>query len=278
MARILIAGCGYVGCALGEELAGRGDEVFGLRRDPSGLPASIRPVAANLLDGETLAERIPPDLDAVVYAASAAGFSDVEYRAAYVDAPRSLLGALVRVGARPSRVLFTSSTGVYGENEGRWVDEETPPEPTAFNGSRVLEGEEVFRSGPFPSVSLRLGGIYGPGRASLLDRVRAGAPCPDEPTWSNRIHRDDCAGALAHLLDLADPAPVYVGVDREPADLCEIMGWLAARMGVNPPPVGGNGARRGRNRRCSSDRLVASGYTFRVPTYREGFAPLLASG
>lgn len=276
MSRTLIVGCGYVGTALGEELAARGHQVFGLRRDPSGLPASIHPVAANLLDGEELVARLPPDVDAVVYAASASGFSDAEYRAAYVDGPRNLIEALVRVGSRPSRVLFTSSTGVYGENEGRWVDEETPPEPTAFNGSRVLEGEELFRSGPFPAVSLRLGGIYGPGRASLVDRVRAGVPCPEAPTWSNRIHRDDCAGALAHLLDLPDPAPVYLGVDREPADLCEVMGWLASRMGIDPPRPGGNGARRGRNRRCSSDRLVASGYTFRVPTYREGFAPLLA--
>jgi nucleoside-diphosphate-sugar epimerase len=278
MASILIAGCGYVGCALGVELAARGDEVFGLRRDPSGLPPSIRPVAANLLDEEALSARIPPGLDAVVYAASASGFSDAEYRAAYVDGPRNLLSALLRAGSRPSRILFTSSTGVYGGSEGRWVDEDTPPEPAAFNGSRVLEGEEVFRSGPFPSVSLRFGGIYGPGRASLVDRVRAGTPCPEAPTWSNRIHRDDCAGALVHLLDLPDPAPLYVGVDREPADLCEIMGWLAARLGVDPPPTGGGGSRRGRNRRCSSARLVAAGYTFRFPTYREGFAPLLDRG
>ena len=179
MNRVLIAGCGYVGTALGVELAARGDQVWGLRRDPSGLPPAIRPVRGDLLEQDNLVRVLPEAPDVVVYAASAGGFSDLAYRTAYVDGVRSFLRALVQAGAEPRRLLFTSSTGVYGRTDGEWVDEDTPPEPTAFNGSRVLEGEDLFLDGPFPSVVLRLGGIYGPGRTSLLQRVRqGGVTCP----------------------------------------------------------------------------------------------------
>ncbi len=278
MNRILIAGCGYVGTALGVELAARGDEVWGIRRDPSGLPPAIRPLRGDLLDPDTLARVLPDAPDVVVYAASAGGFSDHAYRSAYVDGVRSFLRALVQSGAEPRRVLFTSSTGVYGRTDGEWVDEDTPPEPTAFNGSRVLEGEDLFLDGPFPAVVLRLGGIYGPDRTSLLQRVRqGGVTCPENPVWSNRIHRDDCAGALLHLIDLPEPDPIYIGVDREPADLCEVMTWLAGRVGAPEPvrEVGGSMG-RGSNKRCSSDRLANSGYSFRFPDFRSGFEAILA--
>jgi nucleoside-diphosphate-sugar epimerase len=277
--RVLIVGCGYVGTALGQELAARGDLVWGIRRNPELLPPSIQPIQADILQTDALPGLLPDAPDVVVYAASAGGFSDHEYRAAYVDGVRSLLRALVRMGAQPERLLFTSSTGVYGRSDGAWVDEDTPPEPAAFNGSRVLEGEHLVLDGPFRGVVLRIGGIYGPGRTALLDRIRSGqAVCPPEPVWSNRIHRDDCAGALLHLLDHPDPASIYIGVDREPADICTVMTWLADRLGVPRPGrvEGAGGTSRGSNKQCSSDRLVESGYQFRYPGYREGFEAVLA--
>lgn len=279
--RVLIAGCGYVGSALAAELAGEGHEVWGLKRDPSTLPPGVRPFAADLRDAMTLAA-LPPALDAVVYAATADGFHDEAYRAAYVDGPRALLEALASQGQAPRRVLFTSSTSVYGQAEGEWVDEETPAEPSGFSGRRMLEGEGVFLGGPFPATVLRLGGIYGPGRSSLVEKVRSGeAECGPEPSWTNRIHRDDIAGALRHLIALDAPAPVYLGVDREPAGLCEIYRWIAARLGLPAPPVRAeaeDARRRSRsNKRCRSDRLAASGYVFRYPTFREGFTAILES-
>ncbi|HEX2205681.1 MAG TPA: SDR family oxidoreductase [Longimicrobium sp.] len=277
--RVLVAGCGYVGSALAAGLAGEGHEVWGLKRDPSTLPPGVHPFAADLRDPTTLAA-LPPALDAVVYTATADRSDDEAYRAAYVEGPRALLDALVRQGQAPRRVLFTSSTSVYGQAGGEWVDEETPAEPSGFSGRRMLEGEGVFLGGPFSATVLRLGGIYGPGRSSLVEKVRSGeAECTPEPSWTNRIHRDDIAGALRHLIALESPAPVYLGVDREPADLCDIYRWLATRLGLPAPPVraGADDARRRSrsNKRCRGDRLAASGYAFRYPTFREGFAAIL---
>jgi nucleoside-diphosphate-sugar epimerase len=281
MANILIAGCGYVGTALGLRLAAAGHVVWGIRRSAEGLPSAIRHVAADLTIPETLRE-LPPALDVMFYTAAPNGADEAAYRAIYVDGLRYVLEALVRQHQSPQRVLLTSSTAVYAQSGGEWVDETSPTEPQHFTGRRVLEGERVLLDGPFPATVLRLGGIYGPGRTSLIERVRQGlAMCRDGPPfYTNRIHRDDCAGALHHLMTLSQPEFRYIGVDHEPADYCDVLCWLAAQLGAPPPRVeasSGTDTRRHRtNKRCRHDKLIASGYVFRYPTFREGYAALLA--
>jgi nucleoside-diphosphate-sugar epimerase len=279
--RVLIAGCGFVGTELGRQLAAAGHEPWGLKRDPSSLPAGIRPVRADLLD-PTLESRLP-EVDAVVYAAAADASTPEGYRAAYVDGVRNLQRALLARSGGVRRFLFTSSTAVWGGTDGGWVDEDTPTAPDGFRGSVVLEGEAIVRESPFPGVVLRLGGIYGPGRRRLIERVRSGeARCAEDPAsdpWSNRVHRDDAAGILSHLLTLEAPAPVYIGVDDEPARLCEVYRYVAELLGAPPP---GTGSARGEGRpgskRCSNRRLRALGYRFRFPTYREGYRAMIEDG
>ena len=274
---MLVAGCGYVGTALAIRLVEDGYTVWGLRRDVSRLPAGVLPVSADLDDPDTL-QGLPPDLDVVVYTAAADRSDPGAYRAAYVDGLQNLLDALVSGGQQPRRVLFTSSTAVYAQMQGEWVDEQSPTEAADFTGKIMLEGEGRVLSGPFPGTVLRLGGIYGPGRTRLVEQVRSGQAICTPAVYSNRIHRDDCAGALRHLMLLEQPEPIYLGVDRESAELCAIQGWLAEQLGAPPPQVKeeGTSRRRRSNKRCSSERLVRSGYRFHFPTYREGFASLLA--
>ncbi|TVP47316.1 MAG: SDR family oxidoreductase [Gemmatimonadales bacterium] len=275
--QVLIAGCGYVGTRLGELLAARGDHPVGLRRNPSGLPPSIEPLAVDLLAGD-LESRIPP-ADLVVYAASADRSDESSYRRIYVDA----VDALLRVfesrepDQRPSRLVFVSSTAVYGDAEGGWVDENTSPRPESFRGSVMVEGEDRVLGSPIPGVVLRLGGIYGPGRTRIIDLVRAGqARCPgDGPIWSNRIHREDAAAATMHLLDLPEPEDVYLGVDAEPTPLCQVYRWLAEQVGAPEPPKDPAVSRDRSNKRCSSERLQASGFAFRYPSFRDGYGEML---
>ncbi len=279
--RILIAGCGYVGTALGEALAAAGHEVFGLRRDPGRLPEQIHPLAADLLRPETL-RTIPAGVDVAFYTAAASGRDDTAYRLAYVDGLRHLLASFAP--PRPRRILFTSSTGVYSQARGEWVDEDSPAEPTDFSGARLLEGERVLAASGVESVVVRFGGIYGPGRTRLIESVRSGRAVISRggPVYTNRIHRDDCAGVLEHLAFLRDPRPVYVGVDHDPAEEADVLRWLASRLGASPPretageeAESPGGRRRGSNKRCRNARLLASGYRFRFPTFREGYEAVL---
>jgi nucleoside-diphosphate-sugar epimerase len=282
MANILIAGCGYIGTALGTRLVAAGHVVWGMRRSVAALPPGIRQLTADLTTPQTLQD-LPTGLDVVFYTAAPNGSDQAAYRAIYVDGLRHLLEALMRQHQAPHRVFFTSSTAVYAQLTGEWVDEASPTEPHHFTGSRVLEGERLLRDGPFPATILRLGGIYGPGRTGLIERVRLGlTTCRHgPPLYTNRIHRDDGAGALHHLMMLPQPDALYIGVDHEPADQCDVLRWLAGQLGAPLPRVesssGGDTRRHRTNKRCRNTKLVASGYTFRYPTFREGYAALLAA-
>ncbi len=273
--RLLIAGCGYVGRALGRRLAAQGAEIWGLRRSPETVDpeGGIRPIAADLSDPTTL-RNLPPDLDGVVYSVSAGGSTPEAYRASYVTGLRNLLEVTT-----PRRLIFVSSTAVYGDRQGAWTDEDSPAEPDHFSGRILLEAERIALGCAFSSVILRLGGIYGPGRERLIREVaERRALRPAVPTFTNRIHRDDVAGAIAHLLALERPEPVYLGVDCEPADLGAVSAWIAARLGLPRPAeasaVGDGRTSRG-SKRCSNARLVASGYPFLYPTFREGYGVLI---
>jgi nucleoside-diphosphate-sugar epimerase len=275
---VLIAGCGYVGTELGLRLSEAGVDVVGLRRNAGHLPAALRPLSADLAEPD-LADRLPP-VESVVYAASAGASTEEAYRRAYVEGVGNLLRALTLRGMDVRRFVFVSSTAVYGEMDGGWVDEDTPPSPGGFRGEVMLEGERLVGQCPFPSTVLRLGGIYGPGRTRLMDRVRAGeAVCPGGgPLYSNRIHRDDAALALAHLLDLRDPAPTYLGVDGEPTPVCEVYRFLAGLLGAPEPRVDPSATRDRSNKRCSNRRLRGTGFRFRYPSFREGYRAVVAAG
>ncbi|HEV7667478.1 MAG TPA: SDR family oxidoreductase [Thermoanaerobaculia bacterium] len=274
MRRVLIAGCGYVGRALGIQLAAEA-EVWGLRRSAgtTGQETGIRPIAADLTDPATLRD-LPIDLDGVVYAASAGGSTPEAYEAAYVRGLENLLAVVA-----PRRLIFVSSTAVYGDRRGAWTDEDSPTEPDHFSGRLLLEAEKIALGGPSPAVVLRLGGIYGPGRERLIREVAEGrATRPAEPLFTNRIHREDAAGAIAHLLALERPEAVYLGVDSKPADLGAIYSWIAARLGRPEPATAlatGEGRLARGSKRCSNARLVASGYRFAYPTFREGYGEMV---
>lgn len=280
MARVLIAGCGYTGIALGKELASEGHTVWGLRRRPELLPATIHPLKADLCDPGSLV-LIPPTLDFVFYTAAADHTDDTSYQAAYVIGIRNLLDHLFETHQPVQRLFFTSSTAVYAQTGGEWVDETSETLPRGFSGQRLLEGEGLLLLGPFAATVVRMAGIYGPGRTRLIDQVRRGEGVRQTggPRYANRIHRDDCAGVLQHLMRLSSPETLYLGTDNEPADQAEVLRWLARQLG-SPLPRSESGVSSGResksNKRCRNSRLLQSGYSFRYPTFREGYEAILA--
>jgi len=278
MARILIAGCGYVGEALGGLLLADGHDVWGLRRNPRSLRADIKSIAADLAQPEDLRD-LPGDLDAVFYLVSPKGSEDALYRRAYVDGLRGLIAALHDQRQVP-RLLFASSTAVYAQDDGGWVDESSETAPEHWSGKRILEGEQLALQALPRATVIRFGGIYGPRRTRLIDAVRSGRAVYRKapPQYTNRIHRDDCAGALHHLMKLEDADSLYLGVDDDPAEERVVMLWLAGVMGSPEPRAADKeeaSTRPRGNKRCRNARLVQSGYRFRYPTFREGYSAVL---
>ena len=273
---VLIAGCGYVGTALAEQLAAAGHRVIALKRTPRDLPPGVEAFAADLTKPETLRE-LPSEVDHLVYTAGANGRTEEAYEDAYVRGLSNVIDALVRRGAPIRRALFTSSTAVYGQDDGEWIDEASPTNPSRFTGEALLRAERLLTEAPFDSHGvLRLAGIYGPGRTWLVRQVRDGTARAEPGRYGNRIHRDDCAGALRHLLLLERLAPITLGVDDDPAPLSDVYAFVAQLLGVEPPQLEeSTHDSRGGNKRCSNAALRASGYELLVPSYRQGYPPIV---
>lgn len=279
-ARLLIAGCGDVGTRLGLRLVEAGWTVHGLRRSVAALPAQILPVA-----GDLQADGCPPawpvgELDYLVYCAAAGQHDEAGYRATYVEGLRRVLGWLAQHGQRPRRLLFVSSSSVYGQQDGQWIDERSPAEAQGFSGRIMREAEQQALAGGLPATVVRLAGIYGPGREWLLNQVRQGCRVSSEPPlYGNRIHVEDAAGLLAFLLqaDAAGQAleDCYLGVDDAPAPLHEVLVWLREQLGVSHWAEQATLRRTG-SKRCSNARARALGWAPQYPSYREGYAALLA--
>jgi len=272
--RVLMAGCGDLGLRVARLLLARGDDVHAIRRHPPAQDdGSVRWLSADLTRPETLAA-LPRHFTQLVYLPTPDAREEQAYRAVFVDALGHLLDALN--GSPLKRVLFVSSSAVYGEHSDAWVDEETPPDPPGFNGKVLIEAERWLSTQPIPSTVLRLAGIYGPGRLQLIERLRTGqARAPHTRVhWSNRIHVDDAAAAIAHLLALREPEALYLGVDDTPLPLHELYGELAALIGAPAVPDGPAPASIG-SKKLSNARLRSSGFRFAWPDARIGYAKLL---
>lgn len=272
--RVLIAGCGYLGTAAARVLAARGHEVFAARRLEVAPPSSVQAVAVDLLRGSLTV--LPPRLDAVVWAVAPQDRTAAAYRAAYRLGPQRLLSFLQQRGDRLRRSILVSSTRVWEHRDGSIVDEDTATLATTPPAVELVLGEAEFLAAAPGPVALRLGGIYGPGRTALLERVRGGLAVPPPSTrHQNRIHRDDGAEAIAHVLALPAPQSCYIVVDDDPADERDVLAFLAERLGTELPPPDPLAQRQG-GKRCRNDRLRRSGWRPRHPSYRHGYGAMLA--
>lgn len=269
--KVLIAGCGDVGNALAKRLLAEGCDVWGVRRRVEALADGVQPWRIDLMNDPRSFGTPPAAFDYLFYTASADRREEDAYRAIYVDGLRNLWTALRDARCKLRRVLFTSSTAVYGQSKGEWVDENSATEPQGFNGRILLEAEAVVREAPEEGISLRLSGIYGPGRTRLVRKVWSGQATATG-SWTNRIHVDDCAGALHHLMRAENPHSLYLGSDDRPATTAEVVTWLSNELRVPTPP---NAEAEQLNKRCRTSRLRESGYRFAYPTYREGYGPIV---
>jgi nucleoside-diphosphate-sugar epimerase len=282
--RVLIVGCGYVGLPLGADLVKQGHVVFGLRRSPGAEAelgsAGIKLLRADITEAAQLAQ-LPASYDWVVNCVSASGGGAEEYREIYLQGMRNLISWLGAASLK--KFVYTSSTSVYGQNDGSLVKETSPTEPAAQTAKTLVETEDVLleavRQTNFPAVILRLAGIYGPGRGYWFKQYLKNE-ARIEGTGArilNMIHRDDVAGAIIAALKSGRPGEVYNAVDDEPVSQLNFFQWLSGPLGKELPPAlpEDTDAERKRgvtNKKVSNRRLkMELGYQFKYPTFRQGY-------
>ena len=285
--RVAVLGCGYVGLELGRQLTAADHDVVGVRRSEAGAAAiesaGFEAVRADVTDADSL--RAVPDADALVFAASSGGRGADAARAVYVEGLKAVVDAFAARENPPDRLVYASSTGVYGDHGGDWVDEATPIDPTTEKTRVLAEAERIARERTadrgIDGTVARFAGLYGPDRYRL-ERYLDG---PVTEGYLNMLHRDDAAGAVRYLLesDLAWDEVVLVA-DDEPTPKHAFADWLADECEVDRPEkrtkaerlaaseLSEAAERRIRtSKRCSNDYLRELGYELAYPTYREGY-------
>lgn len=269
MPRLLIAGFGYVGRAAAELFRAAGWQIEGWTLSTEsvkkfiGLPFPIRAVDIGSIDQ---VRNVPGRFDWVIHCASSRGGDAGDYRRVYLNGAGNLLRSFSE-----ARFFLTSSTSVYAQTDGSWVDESSPAEPTRETGKVLKETEDmVLRAG---GTVARAAGIYGPGRSFLLEKflTEEAVIDPGRDRFLNQVHRDDLASAMSLIIQSGGRG-IYNIVDNEPMLVSECYAWLARELHHPVPSQGRTAAHRKRgdsNKRVSNKKLRALGWVPRYPTFAE---------
>jgi nucleoside-diphosphate-sugar epimerase len=266
----LVVGCGYLGLRVARLWRNAGARVCAVTRSAD----RARALAAEGLDplvGDVTAPDGLPALPAVDTLFWAVGF-DRASGASYRDVHVAGLGRVLDAISGAPRVVFASSTGVWGTEDGSVVDETTPAHPAREAGRVLLEAEEMLRARTGDrGTALRFAGLYGPGRLPRLDDLKAGRPIAADPdSWLNLVHVDDAARIVVAVAAAPHARRLYVVSDGHPVRRRDWYAHLAARTG-SPPPSFDTAAERTRG----ADKRVDPSLLFRdIPlalTYPDSF-------
>ncbi|WLD59395.1 SDR family oxidoreductase [Salinispirillum sp. LH 10-3-1] len=275
-AKILTVGLGDLGGRIAQstQAAFPSAQVVGMRRG-EGTPAGISLLRHDAAEPWKDAWAEPSTLQGltdVVLCISPGGRTIEAYQQAYLKVAHQSYAWLQR-HAPQAHLWLVSSTGVYGQQHGEWVDEESATEPESPTAQVLVETEQFWLHSAQPATIVRPAGIYGPGREYMFRQAREGFTIADpEPIYTNRIHIDDAARAVVHLMQRrVQGLPVadrYNLTDKDPATLQEVLTWLQQRFGVTPTEQ--RTLNRG-SKRISNQRLLDTGFTLRYPSFREGY-------
>jgi nucleoside-diphosphate-sugar epimerase len=279
--RVLIVGCGYVGVALGGELARQGHEVFGVRRSADGekelKAAGIQPLTGDVTKLEDLA-KLPGPFDWVVNCVSSSKGGVEEYREVYLKGTQNLIEWLS--ATPPKKFVYTGSTSVYGQTDGSQVKESSPTNPAAETARVLCETEKALLDAAkkIPAVILRVAGIYGPERGHMFQQyLKNEARIPGKgERLINMIHLEDVVGTIIAALKNGRAGEIYNAVDDEPVAQVHFFRWLSETLGKWMPPFASEEEAAGKrgltNKKVQNRRLkMELGYQFKYPNFRKGY-------
>ncbi|MFO0909633.1 MAG: SDR family oxidoreductase [Isosphaeraceae bacterium] len=235
----LIIGCGYVGRRVAERLRDRGESVLTTTRSQARAEelrlAGFDPIVLDVLQPDPL--RTIRGVDRTLFCVGYDRSSDVPLERIHVEGLSRILAA---GEDRLGRLVYTSSTGVYGQSDGEWVDEDSPTDPRERSGRAILAAERLALAWGEPgerSVTVvRFSGLYGPGRIIRRDALLRQEPIGGDPSqFLNLIHQEDAATALLLALDSPQGNPLFLASDDEPITRRDYYEWTARCLGAPAP-------------------------------------------
>lgn len=271
-ARVLIIGLGYLGQQLNAHLQQLGYHTSAIKRQYIESPHT------NLIfkDILTLHDTDLIDVDFIVYCPSSNERTPSAYQKIYAHGIHIVSSIYAKRQHQP-RLIYISSSRVFAPSYGHWVDEDSPVNTQDPLAVPLLDGEAIAHRSGLEAIVVRCSGIYGPSRHPILNALKQGnASLCHSPRFSNRIHVNDCARAIIHLMTLHQPHNLYIASDSMPTPNHTIATWLSEKIHIdlpphipshNPPPIN--------NKKLSNARLISCGFQFQYPSYQQGFTEIL---
>lgn len=254
---LAVIGAGDLGLRVAALRVLQGDQVSALRRRNLPMSEGVQAVFGDMHDAESLL-RLASTPDVLLFCPTPDERTEAGYRKTYVHALHKAMQII-----QPKRVFFVSSTAVYAQDNGEWVDETCIAETQRFNGKVLREAEQLCLSQP-GNVVLRLSGITGPGRHMLINKALLGEGI--KHTWTNRIHIDDAASAISFLINQSSPDSIYNISDDQPALQTEVANWIRQKHALPKLPIPQTQAD---GKRVSNERIKALGWKPQYPSFRE---------
>jgi len=277
VAKILIIGCGDIGAELGKQLVTQGHRVSGWKRTPPTESSAFEICKVDVTEYESI-KRQEFNFDQVIYILSPDRGDISTYEAVFSTGVDHVLDVFRQRKANVS-FTFVSSTRVYGQYQGEWLNEDAETEPTDERGKILLAAERKFLSFNERSTVVRFSGIYGRSN-HFINQLKAGCEIQKEPPYfTNRIHRDDCVGVLSFLINKKINAEnlqaVYLATDHDPAPKWDVASYLAAELKLPAPVPLTLTTEADCNKRLKNDRLTSAGYRFKFKSYKDGYAEVV---
>ncbi|TDO97519.1 NAD-dependent epimerase/dehydratase family protein [Marinomonas balearica] len=277
--RVLIAGCGDIGTSIAKNWVSAGAQVSAIRRSGTQFPDQVSGITADLT---TMPSAQLPDVDLIYLIMTPQSRTETAYQSAYVETAKALVSRYARQDRiKQPKVVFVSSTSVYGENEGEWIDESSVAKAKKETSKCLLNAEKIL-SESMQACSARCSGIYGLGRYRLIDKIKGESEWGAN-SWTNRIHRDDVVSGLMilgqRLLDEGSreaPVPSHVILtDQTPVSMWEVKLWIASRIGAKVTLGAVNEFIPQTGKRIRADFLRQCGWAPKFPSYVSGYEDLL---
>ena len=282
----LIFGCGYLGKRVARAWLGEGDQVLAVTRSAARAEEfadwGVGPIVGDITADVDL--RAADGVETVLFAVGFDRSSGQEIREVYAG---GLQNVLDKLPTSVSRFIYVSSTGVYGQADGEWVDENSPCEPLREGGRACLAAETLLQAHEIGrhSVILRLAGIYGPGRLPKWKDILAGTPIDSPPNgYLNLIHVDDAVSAILAAEELTSLPELIVVSDGQPVLRGDFYRELAKLSGAPVPQFAEPADAARSNRRGSADKRIDNtrmrerlAITLQYPSFREGLAAIVAT-
>lgn len=278
MANILLVGCGDIGLATAQHCIANGHHVWAIRRNISTLKSIYRltPIQADVSQAD-----LPPlttQFDYILFILSPDSREERSYRSVFLQGVSNVLSMTKLSHSNLKRCFFVSSTGVYGQNMGEWIDEEAIAKPLRFNGEVLLNAEQILLS-RIPTTIVRFSGIYSASRLMLIRRSKTEDVFKYH--WTNRIHKDDCTGFLSHLVERVEQGQsidtCYIASDSKPVLEGDVINWLRQEQSLSSIFKHEHTQATMSGKRCLNTKMIASGYELRYPSFKDGYGPIISS-